>query len=112
MQDCDKESSESCSLNEDILDDLERQLDQKLSRIINRYSSYVNCIREILESRKLAPKTLSTHLLTVSAFNHSDQKRNLLSTHEAYLMEETRDLKDIFNLLAKEYASFLKLRNF
>jgi len=77
-----------------------------LNSIIQHYDNYVSGIRESLQSQGVLPKDLRSHLLVISAFNHAEQKRTLLSDHEVELMKAV-DLNDIFNLIAKEYASFL-----
>ena len=44
--------------------------------------------------------------MTLSAFNHTEQNLILVSAHEAEL-EKATDINAIFNLLNREYASFL-----
>lgn len=65
-------------------------------------------IRETLQANGVTPKDLCANLMNFSAFNHggTEQKRMLLSTHEAEL-EKAVDLYDVFNLISKVYASFL-----
>ena len=95
----------SC-LDSDTLDDLKEQLDAELDRIILLYSSYVSCIRESVKAKGVCASDLSSDLLTISAFNHTKKQRMLLSAHETEL-EDAADVNKIFNILAKEYASFV-----
>lgn len=78
----------------------------ELDKIIKRYASYVSCIRECLQAKEISPKALCSNLLSVSAFDHTQQKRMLLSAHEVELNKAV-DLFDVFNILTREYASFL-----
>ena len=96
----------SASLDPAILKELTLQLDKELDTIIKQYGSYVTSIRRALKTKGVCAKDLSSDLQTVSAFNHAKQKRLLLSAHETEL-KRSEDLNDVFNLLAKEYASFL-----
>ena len=99
------------SLDENTLEALQMQLDQGLSDIISKYNNYVNSICESLQAKGIDAKQLGFKLLNLSAFNHSGQKRMLLSTHEAELKRAV-DLYDIFSLLTMEYASFLNYEVF
>lgn len=94
------------SLDEDTQEDLKMQLDQELQSIIRRYNSYISRIRKCLEAKGVHHRDLCFELLSLSAFNHTDQKQLLLSTHKPEL-ERAVDLYDIFNLLVTQYASFL-----
>lgn len=89
-----------------MLVDLKRRLDRELGKIIESYTNYQICIRESLQAKGVDAKELVTNLLTISAFNHTEQKRTLLSAHETELKKAT-DLYDVFNLITKEYASFM-----
>lgn len=88
------------------LEGLQLQLDRELGNIIRCYTVYQSCIRESLQEKGIPVKDLVSNLLTFSAFNHSEQKRTLLSEHEAEL-KNTRDLYDVFDLIVKEYTSFM-----
>ena len=94
------------SLDSDTLDDLEQQLDDELQCITRRYSCYVSCIRETLEDKGLDVKKLCSDLKTLSVFNHTRQKRQLVSAHETELNKAV-DFVDVVDLVAREYASFL-----
>lgn len=104
-------SSSMDSLDSDTREDLQIQLDTELQRIIQLYSRYVSCIRESLQAKGITPKDIRSDLMSVSAFNHTEQKTSLLSAHEAELVKAV-DLNDIFDLLVKEYASFLNYEVF
>lgn len=93
------------SLDSDTLEDLKLQLQSDQDTIIQQYSLYVSCIRESLEAKGVSAKDLCSDLMTMSAFNHAEQKVMLLSAHKEEL-EKAVDLNAIFNLLATEYASF------
>lgn len=101
-----KISTSIASLDSDTLNDLDRQLDSELDSIIRLYSSYVSCIRQSLKANGVCAKDLCAELLTISAFNHTEQNRMLLSAHKAEL-EKAVDLNDVFSVLVTEYASFL-----
>lgn len=94
------------SLDEDTLEDLQSQLDMELQSINRRYNSYITLIHECLEAKEVCPRDLAFKLLSLSAFNHTDQKPTLLSSHKTQL-EGAADLYGIFSLLITEYASFL-----
>ena len=66
----------------------------------------MSCIRESLKAKGLNVRDFCSDLKTLSAFNHSRQKRQLVSEHETYLNKAV-DFIDVMDLLAKEYASFL-----
>lgn len=87
------------------------QLDQELQNIIRLYGSYVSCIRESLKAKGVQVGDLCSDLLTISAFNHTQQKRMLLHSHKAEL-EGATDLNRFFNILITEYASFLNYEIF
>lgn len=99
------------SLDPDTLEDLRLQLDNELGTIIKQYSSYVNCIRRALQEKGVTARDLCSDLMSLSAFNHTALKRMLLSSHQTEL-ERAADLNAIFNLLLKEYASFLNYEIF
>lgn len=87
------------------------QLDDNLQTITTKYCLYVSSIRECLQAKGVHPKDLCSDLMALTAFNHTKQKRCLLSAHETELQKAT-DLNGIFNLLVKEYASFLNYEVF
>ena len=99
------------AMEEGTLELLKMQLDQNLRNITVLYSSYVSCIRDSLEAKGVQVRKLIFHLGNLSAFNHTEQKRMLLHSHEAEL-EKAVDLYDVFNLLVQEYSSFLNYEIF
>ena len=105
-QEASKRHVSIASLDSDTLADLEQQLDDELQHITWRYGCYVSCIRETLEGKGLDVKKFCSDLKTLSAFNHTRQKRQLVSAHETDLNNAV-DFVDVVDLLAREYASFL-----
>jgi hypothetical protein len=93
-------------LDPDTAADLRRQLKRELSIIHMLYSKYVRCIRESLKAKGVSPKDLFADLMNYSAFSHTDQSLSLVSAHEAEL-DKAGDINAIFNILSREYASFL-----
>ena len=77
-----------------------------MNDIMTQYSFYVRSIREALQAKGVRVKDLSTDLQAMHAFNHTKQEIRLLSDHQDEL-KSAKDLNDIFDLLNKEYASFL-----
>jgi len=99
------------SMDPDTLAELKLKLRKELGSIIKRYGTYVRHIRETLKARGVRVKDLCSDLKTVSAFNHTAQDHLLLSTHEDEL-KRAIDFNDVFDLLNKEYASFLNYEIF
>ena len=99
------------SLDPGTLEDLQHQLNTELQRIIALYSSYVNCTRKSLEATRITAEDFSLDLLSVSAFNHSQQQLTLLSIHEIELRRAV-SINAIFRILVTEYASFLNYKIF
>ena len=103
-----------CSLNSldpSIYKDLQHQLGVKLRKICLQYSDYVNCIRKSLKGTGITADDFSMDLLTVPAFSHSKRQMTLLSAHEKQL-RTAGDINDIFQILQREYASFLNYKVF
>ena len=98
-------------LDPDTRADLEMQLDEDLRIITKRYSFYVSCVRESLMRQGVSVGNLRTHLLGTTAFNHDEQKRTLVSSHEEEL-ERAEDLNRIFAILLIHYSSFLNYEIF
>lgn len=90
----------------DIQAALKIKLNQELKRITQLYAIYVKCIRENLQAMGKTPIDLGSDLLNVAAFSHSRQDLMLLSSHQPEL-KKADNLNDIFDLLSREYASFL-----
>ena len=78
---------------------------------MRKYSDYINSIRESLQEQGVGAKDLTFYLLTLSAFNHSEQKEMLLLTHEAEL-NRADDLIDVLKVIMREYASFMNYEIF
>ena len=99
--------------NPDTLNDLKIKLTNEMKEIRQKYNSYAKIIRESLEGKKITAKEFSSYLLEQSAFDHDqdEQKEILLSTHQADI-ENAADLKSIFKLLGKRFASFLNYEIF
>ena len=64
-----------------------------------------------MQDKGVHAKDLVFYLLTLSAFNHSEQKKVLLLSHEAEL-EKADDLIDVFKIIMREYASFMNYEIF
>ena len=107
----DEPAVEFNSLDPHTRRDLQMKLEEELESITTLYSRYVRHIRKSLEAKGISASDLSSDLLTVTAFDHVEQKFMLLSTHQEEL-EGAADLHKIFNLLVKHYASFLNYRIF
>ena len=99
-------SSPTASLDPDMLEELDRQLQKELDNITKLYTRYVSCIRESLQEKGVPPKDLYSNLRTVRAFNHTEKKHTLVSVHDEQLAK-AGDLYDIFYILTSYYASFL-----
>ena len=93
-------------MDSDTLEDLKQLLDVELKNITKLYASYVRCICESLKAKGESLADFRTYLLALSAFNHTEKNRTLLSTHRSEL-ENATDINKIFNILIEEYASFL-----
>ena len=78
----------------------------ELKNIIRLFGDYIDCILDCLQTKGVTTRDLTFKLVKESAFNHSEQKRTLLSAHEAELMNADNH-QDILQLLHKHYASFL-----
>ena len=94
------------SLDADTRNDLDMQLDMELQNIVRLFGDYVDRIHDCLQAKGVTTRDLSFKLVKESAFNHSEQKRTLVSGHETELMN-TENLQDILQLLYRHYASFL-----
>ena len=94
------------ALDPDSFADLQMQLRRGLQKITTKYTAYVGCIRELLKAKRVLLKDLRSDLLTLSAFNHKENKLLALADHK-YELEKATDFNDVFDLLSTHYASFL-----
>ena len=105
--------SDSCSdlssLDPDVLKDLKYQLEINLNEIIQRYNSYVQCIRKSIIKQGVTAGNMRTFLMGLSAFSHSEQQYTLLCDSK---LDEAIEINDVFTLLLKNYASFLNYKIF
>ena len=98
-------------LDSDSEEDLRRKLDKELDKIIELYNSYVNAIRESLVAKEIDADKLSSDLMNISAFNHTEKKRTLLFSQNTEL-NEAETITKIFKLLSTDYASFVSFEIF
>ena len=100
--------SNPCSpdITPEIHNDLVQQLKHNYKHIRFQYASYIRCIRISLGEKGVTVKELSSYLLSLPAFDYDvhnevmSQKRNEL--------EGASDIIDIFNIIARDHASFLE----
>lgn len=88
-------------------------LERNLREIIEHYGSYVDCLRGIIEEKRISPKALRTYLLTLSAFSESSTNQSLtLMSEKKYEFQKAETIPDIFTVLVTECASFLNYEIF
>lgn len=87
------------------------KLEEEEDNITEQYTEYVSLIRESLQKKGVTVRDLVFNLMSLPAFNRSEQHLKLLCTHKTEL-KGARDLYDVLGLLKEEYASFLDYKIF
>lgn len=89
--------------------DLKFMLEKNLKNIIKKYASYVDCLRAIIEEKKVTPKALKSYLLSLPAFcsSSSNAERLTLMSDKEIELENAETVTDIFTFLTTKCASFL-----
>ena len=100
--------SPKSKMDPDTRMDLEFVLETNLQEIGEKYASYVDCIRCIIEREGVSPEALRAFLLSLpaSTITHKGQKLTRLSGKETELKECTT-IAAIFSFLVTKCASFL-----
>ena len=92
----------------DISKDLQFILDVNIDDIITKYASYVDCLCEKIEEKRISPEKLCRYLLSLSAFSENyDGQQLALMTDNKEELEKCRTINCIFNCLTMKCASFL-----
>ena len=93
----------------EIHNDLLQQLKHNYKHIRYQYASYIRCIRVSLGEKGVTVKELSSYLLSLPAFNCDVQNEDYkLMSQKRNDLEGANDIIDIFNIIARDHASFLE----
>ncbi len=100
-------------MDPDIEMDLRFILRRNLKDITKKYAFYVDCLRTVLEEKGVTAEALHSYLLSVSAFSSSCSGHRLaLVSDNKHELEKAETVRDIFDFLTTECASFLNCEIF
>jgi hypothetical protein len=92
---------------------VKQHLEKNIKQISRRYSSYVRCLRISIERQGISVEDLCGYLLSLPAFDSSEGKHEFtLLSEVSDKLEKATSINGIFNILTKNYATFLNYEVF
>ena len=102
----------SVPLSPEVREDLEYQLERRISSICKLYAKFVSYVSKSLSDKGVSPDDLRSFLLNLPAFDHDTKQGVTLLSDVKNELKKEDSINDIIDFLSSRYASFLNYEVF